>query len=361
MQQGGEIMRKLKRLVNLLFLLTAVLIATLFILTFRQHRQERQKAALPGFTVFCEGEEISALYAARDCLWVGGRDGVKRLNAETGQVIDYVAEDLELIYAAEIVSSADGTVWIGHNEGVSLLKPSGERTDYGKGMLTGGRVNTILTEGGQTIVGTMEGANVFSLEEGEWRLIRQYTKEEGLLSDAVNVLAQTEGTIWFGSYLDNRPGGVSILSEKGWQYLTIEEGLSHPYINSILPLANQVLIATGQLSEGGLDIAEKTDSGYRITDSFSMADGIPGEKVRWLYRDSLGHLWITTESDGLLLCGDDVLTHPIDGILLQQEQGLSDNEVKKIVETEKYYFLAGRYGLTRIEKDAAEALLEGEG
>ena len=43
-------------------------------------------------------EEISALYLAEDSLWVGGRDGVKRLDPETGQVIDYVAEDLELIY-----------------------------------------------------------------------------------------------------------------------------------------------------------------------------------------------------------------------------------------------------------------------
>ncbi len=354
-------MRRLKRTVNFLFLLFAVMLAVLLIFLFREKKQEKQEAVLPGFTVFCEGEEISALYAAKEGIWVGGRDGVKRLNPETGQVIDYVAEDLELIYAAEIVRSSDGTVWIGHNEGVSLLKPSGERTDYGKGVLTGGRVNTILTKGEYTFVGTMEGANVFSRKDGVWRPVRQYTKEKGLLSDTVNVLAETEEELWFGSYLDNRPGGVSILSEKGWQYLTIEEGLSHPYINSVLPLENQVLIATGQLSEGGLDIAEKESSGYRITDSFSVADGIPGEKVRWLYRDSQGHLWITTESDGLLLCRDDVLTHPMDGILLRQEQGLSDNEVKKIVETEKYYFLAGRYGLTRIEKDALEALLEGEG
>ena len=157
--------------------------------------------------------------------------------------------------------------------------------------------------------------------------------------------------LWFGSYLANQPGGISILREengkKNWQYLTAEEGLAHPYINAILVLEEKVLVASGQLTAGGLNVLREFPEGYAVEDTFGVEDGIPGEKVRWLYQDSEGHLWITTESDGLILCKDDVLEHPLKGICLTWKEGLSDNEIKKIAESEQYFFLAGRYGLVQ--------------
>ena len=364
MLQNSGIMRK-RLVINGIFLVFACVVTVLMI---RQVRSggEDQAGPMEGFEVFCQGEEISALYLAQDgSLWVGGRDGVKCLDPETGEVTGYVAEDLELIYAAEICRSFDGSVWIGHNQGVSVLYPEGTREDYRAPLLTGGRVNTILCLDRDVLVGTMEGANRFVLEDGHWQGSRQYSKESGLLADPVNVMAAHGDALWFGSYLANQPGGISILREddggESWQHLTIGEGLAHPYINAILPLEDKVLVASGQLTAGGLNVLEESLEGYTVADSFGVEDGIPGEKVRWLYEDSAGHLWITTESDGLILCGDAVLEHPLKGICLTWEEGLSDNEIKKIVESDAYFFLAGRYGLTRIEKHAVTRLLEEAG
>ncbi len=346
---------------NGVFLAAGIVVLLLFSQYAKQQDATLEAMKLDGFTVFCEGEEVSALFLEDEFIWVGGRDGVKRLNQETGEVIDYVAEDLELIYAAQICSSDDGSVWIGHNSGVTVLSGEGTRFDYSAPEMSGGRVNTILPIGEQVYVGSMKGATVFEKRDGTWRVVELLSKNEGLVSDPVNVLANTEDALWFGSYLDNRPGGVSIRTAEGWQYLTVEEGLAHPYINEILPVGDEVLVACGQLTAGGLNVVTNTETGYVVSDSYDMEDGIPGEKVRWLYEDEAGYLWITTESDGLILSDDAKLEHPIDGVVLTLENGLSDNEIKRIVESDKYYWLAGRYGLTRIDKTAIRGLMEEEG
>ena len=364
MLPDGGAMRKRRIAVNSTFLSIALVLTALLVWRAREGQGDEAAVPLEGVRVFCEGEEISALYVAQDgSLWVGGRDGVKSLDMETGQVTGYVAEDLELIYAAEICRSFEGSVWIGHNQGVSVLYLDGAREDYEAPLLTGGRVNAVLCHGQEVLVGTMEGGNRFVLRDGRWQLSEQYDQEKGLLANPVNVIAAQGGTLWFGSYLANQPGGISILEEDGkggrhWQYLTTGEGLAHPYINAILLLEDRALVACGQLTAGGLNVLTDSPRGYAVTDSFGLTDGIPGEKVRWLYLDSAGHLWITTESDGLILCRDASLSHPLEGVCLTWKEGLSDNEIKKIVESDKYYFLAGRYGLTRIEKETVERLLE---
>ena len=96
-------MRKRRIVVNSAFLIFALALTALLVWRAREGQEDEAASPLAGVRVFCEGEEISALYLAQDgSLWVGGRDGVKSLDVETGQVTGYVAEDRELIYAAEI-------------------------------------------------------------------------------------------------------------------------------------------------------------------------------------------------------------------------------------------------------------------
>ena len=99
----GDCMKVSKRVVlNLLFILFGVIICTYFISVTKVQEQEIKEHKLEGIEVYLEGEEISALYMAEDSLWVGGRDGVKKIDVDTGEVLGYVLDDLELIYAAEI-------------------------------------------------------------------------------------------------------------------------------------------------------------------------------------------------------------------------------------------------------------------
>lgn len=321
-----------------------------------------QEFQLENTEVYLDEEEISALLVMEDSLWVGGKDGVKRVDYETGEVIDYVVDDVELIYAASmVVSSKDGSVWIGHNDGVTILLEDGQRLDYAQPDITGGRVNTILETDSGIYVGTMQGCSVFQYVEGVWSVSEMYDEDSGLAADPVNVLTEINGSIWFGSYLDSDPGGISILDETGaWSYLTIEEGLPHPYINAIIEGDDeQIYVGTGQLTYGGLAEIISVDGGYSIVDTYDVMDNIPGEKIRQLYIDDSGIFWITTESDGLIITqGTEGIAHPIEGVQLSMNNGLSDNEIKCIVESSDAYWLGGRYGLTCIAKDTIYKLIE---
>lgn len=89
------------------FLLFSAVVLTVLVTKIHRKEQENKIEKLDGFSVFCEGEEISALFLEDDKLWVGGRDGVKRIDTGSGELIDYVADDLELIYAAQICRAQD--------------------------------------------------------------------------------------------------------------------------------------------------------------------------------------------------------------------------------------------------------------
>ena len=103
---------------------------------------------------------------------------------------------------------------------------------------------------------------------------------------------------------------------------------------------------------GGLSLAEKLDGKWRIKNNLDQNDGIPGMKIRTLFLDSAGRLFITTETDGLILLSspDELNTTPLNGTVIKQENGLADNEIKCIIECENCYFLGGKYGLTRWDK-----------
>ena len=59
----------LKYVINVGFIAVSVVICTLMIMRMKKEREENSIDPLDGFQVFLEGEEISALYLAKDSLW----------------------------------------------------------------------------------------------------------------------------------------------------------------------------------------------------------------------------------------------------------------------------------------------------
>ena len=193
----------------------------------------------------------------------------------------------------------------------------------------------------------------YGLSKEVVEIVTLLTKESGLAEDVVQVIKQIGNELWFGSYLARDKGGISILSENGWTYLNVDDGIPHSYINAILPLSeNKVLIGSGQMIYGGLSLAEKVDDQWKITLNRDQNDGIPGMKVRDLFLDSSGRLFITTEAEGIIILDDPdgLYRTPLEGLVISEENGLSDNEVKCIVECDRCYFLGCKYGLTRWDK-----------
>lgn len=365
----------------MILLLTAAAAFLYFYKRQQSERRELEAKRIEGIQVFEQGLEVSALCMIDGKLYVGGRDGLLILDGETGERLGTAGEDLQMIYAAGIVQTEDQTIWVGHNAGLTAFFPDGTRQDFAEPDIPSGRVNCLqavtdmpqagavsggaASETGQEAlwVGTMSGAAKLESLQGKWQVTQIINRESGLASDTVNCILQQGNELWFGAYLDAQPGGISIWKADGtWQYISTEEGLCHTYVNAFLPAAeDQLLVGLGQLTYGGLQLLKRkeTDGTWEVKDTWTTEDGLPGEKVRFLFCDSDNRLWITTESDGMLLLREGLNgQHPLDGVYLTEESGLSDNEIKYIVETQKGYWLGGRTGLTYIDKSILTAYLE---
>jgi ligand-binding sensor domain-containing protein len=297
----------------------------------------------PGWSVFRPPSDVYALAIGSGSLWAGGKDGLMRLDlhAPRGQAFETVQCDQKLVYVRALLVDADGTLWIGHDQGLSRKDASGCVTFTEKDGLPDKRVNTLLRDrDGQLWVGTWGGAAV--LFGGKWRILR---KPDGLLDDMVNVIMQdAQGAIWFGSMVAPQ-GGVSILSAGRWQYLSTANGLPH---NNVLGLAQDrqgaVWVATGLLERGGTARLEQSGGQWRVAQVFDAQTGLAGNKGRSLLVDQADRVWVGSEYDGLARqtsSGWEVLT---------TKDGLSHNEIKVMKQDEfGNIWIGTRDGITRID------------
>lgn len=349
----------MRKTMSILSILLVVLVAAGWLLT--QAGQEEHTETITekrnDLSVFLPGQEISALFDDGDALWVGGKDGILLLDRLTGESVKTLDAKIEMVYAADICQTQDGTVWAGHSGGLTAFSPEGaELFSFAAPEIPGGRVNALLPDGDGLWIGTERGAACLGPGAGTWRVAETFTTATGLIANHVSCIARVGDALWFGAYLSGQSGGLSIRSPQGWQYLSVDKGLPHRYINAILPLpGGQVLVGTGHLNRGGLAELSRDDGGWQVTRVWNTSQGIPGEKVRQLFQDSENRLWITTESHGLLLCDavSALDAFSVTGLHLTVESGLSDNEIKCIVETEDCFWLGGRLGLTRMERTKA--------
>ncbi len=317
-----------------------------------------KKSAPPrdeALTVLMSGTEISALFDDGERVWAGTGEGLFLLDRDTGDIVEKLDADIHMIFSAMITRTGDGLVWAGHEDGLSAFdKEYQEVYRISSPEIPKGRVNTLLAGEDGLWAGTQNGAAHLSLKDGSWTVDEILTKESGLAEDVVQVIQRVGNELWFGSYLAREKGGISIRTETGWTYLSVDEGIPHSYINAILPLSeNKVLIGSGQMIYGGLSVAEKTDGQWKITLNRDQNDGIPGMKVRDLFLDSAGRLFITTEAEGIIILDDPdgLYTTPLQGLVISEENGLADNEVKCVAECDQCYFLGCKYGLTRWDKN----------
>ncbi|MCR4588746.1 MAG: hypothetical protein K5682_10095 [Lachnospiraceae bacterium] len=339
------------------YILAFLILLILVGIFYNRNLQEPEAHIMENLTVFLPGQEISALFDDGEKLWVGTPEGVYLLDPESGETLRKLDSDIEMIYAAAFAQTADKMIWAGHDKGLCAFDPDGtERFRMEAPEIPGGRVNALLVTEEGLIAGMQEGA-VFLIKEGDhWTVQETYTTENGLIEEVVQVIVPVGEELWFGSYLAADQGGISIRKQDGWKYLSTQDGIQHRYINAILPLSEeQVLIGSGQMVYGGLCLAEKKEDHWEITRTWDAENGLPGMKVRYLFKDSLGRLWITTESDGVMVLDSpqrlfSMTDGKLEGTLIKQENGLADNEVKCMEETASCIWLGGKYGLTRYKK-----------
>lgn len=350
-------MKKKRGLSTFLNLLFVGLIFLAFLCAKKVTQKNESTSVREDFKILEKDTEISALFFDGNNVWVGTNNGVMIYDPDTLEVVESIT-DLELVYSAGITSSTDGSIWIGHEKGLTQISSTGQRTEYQYPDIAKGRVNTVLFDGEKLWCGTYNGAallkpNWIGNQSERWRVQQLLDSSSGLCSDSVNVMIRVHNGVLIGSYLDTTNGGLTFIKDSGEiQTIGIKQGIPHPYITSLLELpSGEVLVGTGYMEDGGLAVLSNDSGEYRVTDVLSVEDGMPGEKIRSLFYSNQ-MIWITTEYDGILVISEEDFQNRVfeNGIYLKQENGLSDNEIKCIVESDHYNWLGGKYGLTLIPK-----------
>jgi len=253
--------------------------------------------ALPGWSVFRPPNDVDALAPAPDGIWAGGKQGVVRLDSETGQVLETLTCGTSLEYVRALLVDPDGTLWVGHDQGLSRRDARGCTTLTEKDGLPDRRVNALLrARSGQLWVGTWGGAAALQAD-GSWRTL---TGRSGLLVDMVNtIMEDKDGGFWFGSAIAPQ-GGLSILYKGKWQYVSRAEGLPHNNVQALVQdPQGAVWAATGLLERGGTARLTRSGTQWQVVQVFDTQNGMAGNKGRALFMEPAGRMWVGSEYDGL--------------------------------------------------------------
>ena len=345
--------KKMNIVIDFVFIFIVLLIIIVSSLLLKDEKKDTAESY--DFQILEKDMEVSALYTDDEWVYVGTNNGIHIYDADTLELL-YEIDNISMVYTASIVGDGENGVWVGHESGLTHIDREWNQINFEYPKIPKGRVNVVAIKDENVYCGTYHGAAVITKKDGTWSVARILTKEEGLLCDSVNVILPVEDGILYGSYMDTN-GGITFISDSGQiSYLDVSSGLPHPYITSAFKESNgNILLGTGYMRDGALVELAKNENCYTIENIYSTKDGLPGEKIRYIFEDEFS-VWITTEYDGVLIkpkLGDENWIENRE-IYLTQESGLSDNEIKCIVRAKDYYWLGRKYGLTIVPKTILE-------
>ncbi|MFT5183329.1 MAG: ligand-binding sensor domain-containing protein/two-component sensor histidine kinase [Flavobacteriales bacterium] len=211
-----------------------------------------------------------------------------------------------------------GNIWVGlYGDGVYKLTPSGlAKVSEIKAEEV---FDLLFVPGGNLWIATLEnGALLYNPSTDE---VNQYSEKEGLASKQVRSLMQDDwGTIWMGT----SGGGVSRFSGQQFQYFSTENGLPGHQVYSITEdHACKIWIGIGDQGICRID----TETGIVERDSL-----ITSGKVKALFTDLGGRVWVGSNGDGISIYDQDTV------IKLDMGSGLSSNWISSIeLHNAKYY------------------------
>lgn len=305
-----------------------------------RHDQLGKAAERYAIEIFFPDFDINAIAQQDSILWIGGKSGLKGLNLNTFEELQLDEAFDELNFIRGLAVDPSGVLWIAHFSGIHQVN-NGHLSDFSPhNLLPDKRINTVYRDRQNRIwLGTWKGA--FWWDGSKWN---EPASDSGLLNPMVNAIYQDRAFgLWFGSYVAPK-GGVSYFHDGEWQYWTQKEGLPHTNITSIVEDSCSIWIGTGLYKHGGVFKIKKgsgsLDEDYQI---LNKSDGLAGEKIRSLYRDSNNRIWLGFEYDGISILKNGVIRH------VDVRNGLSNNEVKCFHKNEFGLWIGTRQGLNFVK------------
>lgn len=170
----------------------------------------------------------------------------------------------------------------------------------------------------------------------------QFARESFIGSDVVLAIAEApDGAMWFGTY----DAGVARYHRGRSRRWSMSEGLPGNDVRAIaFDSVGGVWIGT----QSGLALIQDT-----LMRSFTVADGLTSGAIRTLTVERNGTLWIGTQGGGLIRFRNGVF-RPI-----TREQGLFDNTVSHFMEGAKgFMWMGSNRGIWRVSKDELNAVAD---
>jgi diguanylate cyclase (GGDEF)-like protein len=279
-------------------------------------------------------------------LWLGSRgDGITRLwNGWVKRIS--VDQGLNEAIVWSVAKDPDsGRLWIGTDNGLSVLEHGQIREILAGSALPHPNAYTLLAEPGRLWIGTRRGVTL--LENGQLRLIPALDQLEGL--QVSGILRARDGALWFAT-----DGGVFRLNGNSLDAV--------PGPGQDQGQGQEIVRARGLLQTHDGRIVVSTQQGLMHIEQGRLAPFTPSEQlptaidVMSLYEFDDGTLLIGTLSERLLFL------HRGRWIEFTAAQGAPPGAAFFVTEDhDGYLWLGGLRGLFRIEREALMALLEGRG
>lgn len=296
-------------------------------------------------------------------LWFATRDGLTRL--ENGNIRTFTTKDgLPENRIRDIIFDKNNELWIATREGVAHFDGNNFFVYDARQGLNNVRVQTLSFDNTDRLwLGTEGGASV--LEEGRFR---NFTTENGLSNNIIHSSTlDREGNLWFGTF----GGGVNLFLGDYFENQTKLNGLSDDVVTSFMEgddgemwiatyggglsrlkdgkfsllsldqgLLDDKVFSLNKDSKGRIWIGMRNGLAYLENEKLTILseDDFPFRKVRQVFEDSYGILWISTYDDGMIR---------YDGKEFMQittEDGLADNTVLGTVEGKEGSMWIATYG-----------------
>jgi ligand-binding sensor domain-containing protein len=225
---------------------------------------------------------------SRNLTWITSGQSVCVLRDElSAQCI--IAEDIELKWITTLTEDSDGTIWIGSENGLRMIKNIDsalntfiiEKPPPHLGFLAGKWIRSLFVDRDRYLwIGT-GGFGLFNVStDGS---ITHYTTRNGLAGNQIlSIYQDREGNLWFATTT-----GVSKLVSKQFTNYTILDDLPEPLVQCILEDNNGNIWIGTRL---GLCMLRQNS-----IDLFTIADGLKSNYLLDLYKDTDGTVWAGTE------------------------------------------------------------------
>jgi len=216
----------------------------------------------------------------RGILWFGTVvSGVTRFDGRMWQSF------LEGLPINEITQDRSGNIWFAQSGGVTRFDGVSIRSFPEIPELYNGIAYKVTEDrDGSFWIGSENGA--FRFDGRRWE---RYTASDSVPSDTVlSVIRDRRGNLWFSCW----GGGIARRDTLGaWRTFTTADGLASQYVRWCYEDPGGTIWA---VMSGG--VSRFDDPGWT---SFTIADGLPSDDVMYMTEDRAGNLWFTTRDRGI--------------------------------------------------------------